>query len=389
MTFALSDEQEAFRAVVEDFARREIAPVAREWESSGRYPTEIVEGLKRMGLFGLLVPAEHDGLGVDATSYGLVFEELSRAWMGIAGVLGSHSLACRLLARFGTDEQRQRYLPNLAAGEWRSGIALTEPDAGTDLQGISTTARLEGDTYRVRGTKMWITNARHAAVLPVLVVTDPQAEPRHRGLSILLVDADNRGYTVGRDIGKLGYRGTESCEVVLDDAEVPASNLLGGEEGVGLKQALSVLEYGRINIAARATGVAQASLDAALAYAQQREAFGQPIGQFQAVQLKLADLATEVQAARLLWRWAAEQVERGGRTDRETGMAKVFCSEVALRASLASMSVHGGYGYSTEYDVERYYRDAPLMAIGEGTNDILRLVVARSLLAEAKTGTPS
>lgn len=389
MTFELSAEQEAFRSVIEDFARREITPVAREWEQSGRYPTEIVDGLKQMGLFGLLVPAEYDGLGVDAISYGLVFEELSRAWMGIAGILGSHSLACRLVSRFGTEDQRQRYLPKMASGESRSGIALTEPGAGSDLQGITTTARRDGDVYRVRGTKMWITNARHAAVLPVLVVTDPQAQPRHRGLSILLVDADTAGFEVGRDIGKLGYRGTESCEVVLDDAEVPAAQLLGGEEGRGLKQALSVLEYGRINVAARAAGVARASLDAALAYAQQREAFGQPIAQFQAIQLKLADLAIDVQAAQLMWRWAAEQVQAERRADRETGMAKVFCSEVALRATLASMSVHGGYGYSTEYEVERYYRDAPLMAIGEGTNDILRLVVARSLLTELETGAAS
>ncbi|MBW3562527.1 MAG: acyl-CoA dehydrogenase family protein [Actinobacteria bacterium] len=378
MTYELTEEQEAFRGVVADFVRREIAPVANEWERMGREPVEIVDKMREMGLFGMLVPGNYGGLDVDAVSYGLAFEEISRAWMGIAGTLGSHSLACLLIARFGTSEQRDRYLPRMATGEWRSGIALTEPGAGTDLQGIRTRASRDSDGYRVRGTKMWITNARHAAVLPVLVVTDPDAEPRHRGLSMLLMDADT--FEVGRDLGKLGYKGTESCEVVIDSA-VPATTLLGGQEGSGFKQALNVLEHGRINIAARAVGVAQASYEAALAYSQQREAFGQPISEFQAIRLKLADMATDITAGRLLWRWAATRLDAQERADRETGMAKVFCSEVALRASLTSMRVHGGYGYSTEYDVERYYRDAPLMAIGEGTNDVLRLVVARSLLS--------
>lgn len=385
MTFQLTEEQEAFRKVLEEFARREIAPVAREWEQSGRYPTEIVESMRGMGLFGLLIDEAHGGMEADAISYGIVFEELSRAWMGVAGILGSHSLSTLLLSRFGTDEQRERYLPRLASGEWRSGIALTEPEVGSDLQAIETRATRQGDHYVLRGTKTWITNARHADVLPVLCVTDPDAEPRHRGLSILLVDAGTPGYEVGRDIGKLGYKGTESCEVVLDGAEVPADRLLGGEEGRGLRQALNVLEFGRINIAARSTGLAQAGLDASLSYAQQREAFGNPIASYQAIQLKLADMATEIQGGRLLWQWAATRLDsaRGGRTDRETGMAKLFCSEMALRVALTSLRIHGGYGYSTEFEVERYYRDAPLMAIGEGTSDILRLVIARSLLSEA------
>jgi alkylation response protein AidB-like acyl-CoA dehydrogenase len=380
--FELSEEQQALRGVIADFARREIAPVAREWEQSGRYPDEIVTTMRELGLFGMLVPTAYGGMGADAVSYGVVFEELSRAWMGIAGILGSHSLATLLIARYGTEEQQERYLPRLATGEWRSGIALTEPGAGSDLQGISTRAERGGDRYRVSGTKMWITNARHATVLPVLVVTDAGAEPRHRGLSLLLVDADTPGYRVGRDIGKLGYKGTESCEVVLDDAQVPAANLLGACEGQGLKQALSVLEFGRINVAARAIGVARASLDAALDYAKQREAFGQPIAEFQAIQLKLADMATQVQAGTLMWQWAAARLDGGQRADRQTAMAKLFCSELALECALTSMRVHGGYGYSTEFEVERYYRDAPLMAIGEGTSDILRLVIARSLLRE-------
>lgn len=383
MNFELSEEQAAFRKVLQDFVQREIAPVARDWEQSGRHPTEIIEAMRRLGLFGLLVPTEYGGMAADAVSYGLAFEEISRGWMGIAGALGSHSMATLLLARFGNDQQRQRYLPRMATGEWRSGIALTEPGAGSDLQGVRTIARRDGDVYLVNGTKTWITNARHAAVLPVLCLTDPTAEPRHRGMSILFVDADTGGFSVGRDLGKLGYKGTESCEVVLDDAEVPVGNLLGETEGRGLQQALHVLEFGRINIAARSVGLAQAGFDAALAYSKQREAFGQPISQFQAIQLKLADMATEIQAGRLLWQWAAARLDAGERADRETGIAKLYCSEMALRCSLTAMRVHGGYGYSTEYEVERYYRDAPLMAIGEGTSDVLRLVIARSLLRES------
>jgi alkylation response protein AidB-like acyl-CoA dehydrogenase len=267
----------------------------------------------------------------------------------------------------------------LVTGTRRTGIALTEPSGGSDLQGISTRARRDGDSYVVRGTKMWITNARHANPLPVLVKTDPQAEPRHRGMSILLVEQGLPGYSVTRDLGKLGYKGPETCEVVLDDVRVPAECLLGGVEGRGLQQALSALECGRINIAARAVGVAAEATDAALRYTNDRHAFGQPIAQFQAVQLKLADMATSVQAARLMTYWAASKLDSGQRADVETGMAKLFASETAVTCSLDSMRLHGAYGYSTELDIERLYRDAPLMAIGEGTNDILRTVIARGL----------
>jgi alkylation response protein AidB-like acyl-CoA dehydrogenase len=382
VTFALSDEQELFRATLRDFADREIRPVAREWEHAGRYPTEIVESMKRMGLFGVTVPEEYGGLAVDTVSMALVFEEISRAWMGVAGILGTHTMACRLIARSGTDDQRTRYLPELATGARRTGLGLTEAGAGTDLQGIATVARRDGDAYVVTGRKLWITNARYADPLPVLVKTDPAATPAHRGMSLLLVDADTPGYTVSRDLGKLGYKGPESCEVVLEEVRVPAANLLGGVEGRGLQQALAALELGRINIAARSVGLAQAAYEQALAYAQQRHAFGQPIGDFQAVQLKLADMATSVQAARLLTYWAAAQYDAGRRADTESGMAKLFASEVALTCALESMRVHGGYGYSTEFEVERLYRDAPLMAIGEGTNDVLRMVIARGLLRD-------
>jgi alkylation response protein AidB-like acyl-CoA dehydrogenase len=380
VNFELSPEQEQFRQTIRSFTDREIRPVARELEHAGTYPTAIVEGLTEMGLFGMTVPEERGGLGLDSVSLALVFEELSRAWMGVAGVLGSHSLACKMLVDHGTEEQQRRFLPDLAAGRRRTGIALTEPGAGSDLQGITTRARREDDHYVIQGRKTWITNARHADPLPVLVKTDPTAEPRHRGMSVLLVEAGTPGFHVERDLGKLGYKGPETCEVVLDDVEVPAANLLGGEEGKGLQQVLSALEIGRVNVAARSVGIAQAALDAALGYSVEREAFGHRIADFQAIQLKLADMATQVQAARLLTWWAADRIDRGLRSDTETGMAKLFASEVAIRCALEAMRVHGAYGYSTELDVERLYRDAPLMAIGEGTNDILRTVIARNLV---------
>ncbi|WP_433496482.1 acyl-CoA dehydrogenase family protein [Sphaerimonospora sp. CA-214678] len=378
MDFELNDDQREFRALLREFVDKEIVPVARDWEHSGRYPAEIVDGLKAMGLFGITVPEEYGGLDLDPVSFALVFEEISRGWMGVAGILGSHSLTCRMIAMHGTEDQKRRYLPGLASGERRTGIGLTEPDAGTDLQGIRTVARRDGDHYVVNGTKTWITNARHADPLPVLVKTDPDATPAHRGMSVLLVDADTPGHTVTKDIPKLGYKGTESCEVVLDGARVPAANLLGDVEGRGMQQVLSALEWGRVNIAARSVGIAQRAYDEALAYAGQRRAFGRAIADFQAVQLQLASLATTLQAARLMAYWAADRVRRG-RADAQTGMAKIFCSEVALQAAIDALKVHGGYGYSTEYEVERLYRDAVLMSIGEGTNDVLRTVVAKAL----------
>jgi alkylation response protein AidB-like acyl-CoA dehydrogenase len=384
MDFTLSPEQDSFRKMLRDFVQREIEPVAREWELSGRYPTEIVEQMKAMGLFGLLVPPEYGGAGADFVSFALTFEEIARGWMGVAGTLGSHSIACWLIARYGTNDQKNTFLPDLATGKRRSGIALTEAQAGSDLQGIRTTARRDGDHYVVNGSKMWITNARYANPLPTLVKTDPNTTPAHKGMSVLLVEATLPGFSVSRDIPKVGYKGTESCEVVFDNVKVPVECLLGGIEGRGMQQVLSALETGRINVAARALGVAQASYDKALSYSKQREAFGQPISAFQAIQLKLADMATEIQASRLLTYWAASKLDRGERADLESSMAKLFASEVALKASLESMRIHGGYGYSSEFEVERYYRDAPLMAIGEGTSDILRMVIAKQLIAGAQ-----
>ncbi|MHB8510570.1 MAG: acyl-CoA dehydrogenase family protein [Actinomycetota bacterium] len=383
MDFELNEDQKTVQNVMRDFVRTKIKPVARQWEQEGRYPAEIIDEMKRMGLFGIAVPQAYGGLGLDMVSFAIVFEEISRGWMGVAGSMGTHSLACRLISTHGTEDQKRLFLPKLATGEIRTGIALTEPDAGSDLQGISMRATREGDHYVVRGTKTWITNARHSAMLPFLVKTDPNAMPRHKGMSVLLIDMSSEGLSVSRDLGKLGYKGTESCEVVLEDVKVPASRLLGGAEGLGFKQVAGALEHGRVNIAARAVGVAQAALDAAVGYAKERKAFGRPIAEFQAIQLKLADMATQLQAARLLTYWAASRADAPhARVDMEAGMAKLFASEVAIKSSLESMRIHGGYGYSTELDIERLYRDAPLMAIGEGTNDIQRLVIAKGLLRD-------
>ena len=384
MDFELTDEQQMFQDVLRSFVSEHVKPVVREYEREGRYPTEIVARMAEMGLFGITVPDEFGGLGLDTVSMSLVFEEISRGWMGVAGVLGSHSLSCRMIANHGTADQKQRWLPDLATGRRRTGIGLTEPGGGSDLQGITTRAWRDGDDYVVRGTKTWITNARYADPLPVLVKTDPDAEPRHKGMSVMMVEAGLAGYEVTKDIGKLGYKGPESCEVVLDDVRVPADCLLGGVEGRGFVQVMSGLEAGRVNIAARSVGIAQAALDASLSYAQEREAFGRPIAEFQAIQLKLADMATELEAARLLTRWAADRIDKGLRADVEAGMAKYFASEAAIKASLEAMRIHGGYGYSTEFEIERLYRDAPLMAIGEGTNEIQRTVIAKGLLRRAR-----
>jgi len=381
MTIQLTQDQKDFQEAIRAFVDKEIIPVARDMEHSGEYPTAIVEHMKEMGLFGMTIPEEFGGLGVDMTTFSIVFEELSRGWMGVAGVLGSHSMACFIIAKNGTPEQKAKYLPELATGARRSGLGLTEPGAGTDLQGITTTATLDGDHYIVRGSKTWITNARHADPLPVLVKTDPKADPRHKGMSVLLIDAGTPGFTIGKDIPKMGYKGPESCEVILDEVRVPVENLLGGVEGRGMQQVLSALETGRLNIAARSVGIAARAYEEAVKYAKSRMAFGKSISEFQAIQLKIADMATDLQAARLLTYWAASEADQGKRVDLQTAQAKVFASEVAIQNSLRAMQVHGGYGYSTEYEIERLYRDAPLMSIGEGTNDIMRMVIAKQIFA--------
>jgi alkylation response protein AidB-like acyl-CoA dehydrogenase len=382
MTIQLTQDQKDYQEAIRAFVDKEIIPVARDMEHSGEYPTAIVEHMKEMGLFGMTIPEEFGGLGVDMTTFSIVFEELSRGWMGVAGILGSHSMACFVIAQHGTPEQKAKYLPDLATGARRSGLGLTEPGAGTDLQGISTTATLDGDHYIVRGSKTWITNARHADPLPVLVKTDPKADPRHKGMSVLLIDAGTPGFTIGKDIPKMGYKGPESCEVILDEVRVPVEQLLGGVEGRGMQQVLSALETGRLNIAARSVGIAARAYEEAVKYAKSRMAFGKSISEFQAIQLKIADMATDLQAARLLTYWAASEADQGKRVDLQTAQAKVFASEVAIQNSLRAMQVHGGYGYSTEYEIERLYRDAPLMSIGEGTNDIMRMVIAKQIFAD-------
>ena len=381
MDFEFSEEQRLFRDTIRDFVAKEIEPVASEWEAADRYPTEIVEGLKEMGLFGMMIPEEYGGLDLDFVTYAMVFEELSKSWHGVAGTLGSHSLACKIIAVHGTEEQKQKYLPDLATGKRRSGIGLTEPEAGSDLQGIKTTAKLDGDHYVINGTKTWITNARYADPLPVLVKTDPSASPAHKGMSLILVEAGTPGFTVSKDLPKLGYKGTESCEVSLVDVRVPKENLVGGVEGRGMQQVLGGLETGRINVAARALGVAQRAYDEALQYSRDRHAFGQPISEFQAIQIKLADMATKIQAARLLINWSAARADAGGRVDMEAGMAKLYASEIGVEVTLDAMRIHGGYGYSKEFIIERLYREAPLSVIGEGTSDIMRTVIARGLIS--------
>jgi alkylation response protein AidB-like acyl-CoA dehydrogenase len=332
-----------------------------------------------LGLFGATIPEAYGGLGLPHTAYARIVEELCRGFMSLSGVINSHLMAAVLIERHGSPELKQRLLPAMAAGERRGGVCYTEPGAGSDLASVETRAVLDGESYVVNGTKMFVTNGRYGTVFAVLVRTDPSAQPRGRGLSLLVIEKGLPGFSVARDIKKLGYRGVETCELVFEDCRVPAANLLG-EAGSGLRYVLSALELGRINVAARAVGVAQAAFDRSIRYAQQRETFGKPIAQHQAIQLKLADMATSIQAARLLLRDAAEKMDRGERCDLEAGMAKLFASEMALQVTTEALRIHGGYGYTQDLPIERYYRDAPLMIVGEGTNEIQKLVIARQLL---------
>ncbi|MBO8141118.1 MAG: acyl-CoA dehydrogenase family protein [Firmicutes bacterium] len=368
--------------MIREFARREVRPAVKEYEPGDRYPHPLVDRMKELGLFGLTIPEEYGGAGLDHVTYALVFEELSAAWMSIAGVLGTHSIMAYVIARYGTEEQKQRFLPRMAAGELRGGLALTEPEAGSDVASIRTRARREGDAYVLNGVKTFITNSRHGTGLLVLAKTDPGAPKPSRGMSAFVFEHSGEvpGFTVRRDIPKLGYKGLDTCEIAFEDVRVPAENLVGGVEGEGFKQVMSGLEVGRINVAARAVGVARAALDDALRYSQQRVAFGKPIGRHQAIQQLLADAYAQIEAARQLVLFAARKKDRGERADLEAGAAKLFASEMCGRVTLDMMRVLGGYGYTTDFDLERYYRDAPLMIIGEGTNEIQRMVIANRLL---------
>jgi alkylation response protein AidB-like acyl-CoA dehydrogenase len=379
MTTVNSDEEILVRTV-RQFVDRDVRPVVRELEHGNVYPQRLIEQMKQLGVYGLCVPEEYGGNPVSAPCFVLLCAELARGWMSLAGAMGGHSVVCRLLADFGTEEQKRRYLPRLAVGEPRATMALTEPGGGSDLQAITTTARRDGDAYVVTGTKTWISNARRAGLIALLCKTDPAATPRHTGVSILLVEP-GEGMTVSRDLPKLGYKGVESCEVSFDGLRVPADAVLGGVEGRGFAQMMQGLETGRIQVAARALGVGQAAFDDALRYAQERETFGKPIWRHQSVGNLLADMATTLTAARELTLLAARRIDSGERADLEAGMAKLFASETAMNIALSAVRVHGGYGYSTEFDVERYFRDAPLMIVGEGTNEIQRDLIARQLVA--------
>jgi len=388
----LSEEESAIVEVVRDFVDRDVKPAARDLDHTNTYPEKLIEQMKELGIFGLAIPEPWGEVQVSAPCYAMITEELARGWMSLAGAMGGHTVVAKLLLAYGTQEQKDRYLPRMATGEIRATMALTEPGGGSDLQAMRTTARrVRGDGeagghYVVNGSKTWITNARRSQLIALMVKTDPAAEPAHRGVSILLAEK-GPGFTLSRDLPKLGYKGVESCELAFDDFRVPVSALLGSTEGQGFAQMMRGLEIGRIQVACRALGVGRAALEDALRYAQERESFGKPIWQHQSIGNYLADMATKLTAARQLVLYAARRYDSGERADLEAGMAKLFASETAMQIALDAVRIFGGYGYSTEFDVERYFRDAPLMIVGEGTNEIQRNVIARQLISQNKITT--
>ena len=367
-------------AEVRRWVDSEVVPVVDELEHNDIFPDDLVAGMRDLGLFELMIPREYGGIGATYTTYSSIVEELARGWMSLGGILNTHVIVTHLVSAFGTDEQKERYLPQLSTAERRGALTITEPNAGSDVQAIQSRAVLDGDDYVVNGAKLFVSNGRRGGLFAMAVKTDAQVQPRYRGISCLLVQPDFPGFTVTREIEKLGYKGIEACELALDDMRVPAGNLLGGEEGQGFAQILSGVEVGRVNTAARAVGVARAAFEAAVRYAQQRSAFGKTIGEHQAIQLKLADMYTNITSARLLARWAAGIKDQSTRADTEVGMAKLFATEVATNVTLESMRIHGGIGYTKELPVERYFRDAPGMMIYEGTNEIQRTIIARAAL---------
>ncbi len=381
MGTGLSDEEALLVATVRAFIDRDVKPSVREVEHANAYPQAWIEQMKQIGVYGLAISEEYGGSPVSMPCYVEVTQELARGWMSLAGAMGGHTVVAKLLDIFGTEEQKRTYLPPMATGALRATMALTEPGGGSDLQNMTTVARADGDDLVITGAKTWISNARRSGLIALLCKTDPQATPRHTGISVLLIESPTPGLTISRDLPKLGYKGVESCELAFDNCRVPASAILGGQPGKGFAQMMKGLETGRIQVAARALGVATAAFEDALAYAQQRESFGQPIWKHQSIGNYLADMATKLTAARQLTRYAAERYDSGQRCDMEAGMAKLFASEAAMEIALDAVRIHGGYGYSAEYDVERYFRDAPLMIVGEGTNEIQRNVIAGQLVA--------
>ena len=372
------DEAQLFEAI-HRWIEREVKPIAKQFDHADEYPEKLVEQMKELGLFGATVSQQYGGLGLSATAYAKIVEMISSVWMAPTGIFNSHLIMATCVERFGTEEQKSQFLPLFASGELRGGLALTEPNAGSDLQSIRTTARLDGDEYIVNGTKTWITNGIYGSCFALLVKTDPQAEPRHRGMSLLLAEK-GEGFSVSRKLKKLGYKSIDSAELIFNDFRISADRLVGAVEGRGFQHVAGGLELGRINVAARGVGLAAGALRDALQYAQEREAFGKPIAKHQSIQIKLADMATRAEAARLLVEKAARKYDQGERCDLEAGMAKLFGSEAAMENSAQALRIFGGYGYSTEFDVERYYRDAPLMCIGEGTNEIQRIIIAKQLV---------
>ena len=368
-----------------DFVRKEVMPVAMEMEHADEFPTKLVDRMKEFGLFGAVIPEEYGGLDLELTTYALIIEEICRGWMSLAGILNSHLIMAHMIAVNGTPEQKERFLPVMATGEKRGGVCITEPNAGSDVQAIQTRAVRDGDEYVINGTKTLISNGRRGELFVVVAKTDPQAEPRHRGISILIAEK-GPGLTVSRDIPKLGYKGIDTAELVFSDYRVPATNLLSGEEGKGFYHMMSGMEVGRINVAARCVGVARIALEDAIKYAKKRETFGKPIAEHQAIQIKLANMATQVEAAHLLVQHAAEKKDRGERSDLEAAMAKLFASEMCLQVATDSMRIHGGYGYTQELPIERHFRDAPFMIIAEGSNEIQQLIIARNLLNNYPSG---
>ncbi|MGW4984105.1 acyl-CoA dehydrogenase family protein [Streptomyces mirabilis] len=376
----LNADERMIVETVQDFVDHEVKPVVRELEHANTYPEHLIEQMKKLGIFGLAIPEEYGGNPVSTPCYVLITEELARGWMSLAGAMGGHTVVSKLLLLFGTEDQKRDYLPRMATGAVRATMALTEPGGGSDLQAMTTHARRDGDSYVVNGSKTWITNSRRSQLIALMCKTDPTAQPKHEGISILLVE-HGPGLTVSRDLPKLGYKGVESCELSLDDYRVHADAVLGGQEGKGFAQMMKGLETGRIQVASRALGVGRAALEDSLQYAQDRESFGKPIWRHQSIGNYLADMATKLTAARQLTLHAAREADAGRRVDMEAGMAKLFASEVAMEIALNAVRVHGGYGYSTEFDVERYFRDAPLMIVGEGTNEIQRNVITSQLVA--------
>jgi alkylation response protein AidB-like acyl-CoA dehydrogenase len=388
-----TDEQKAICEMVRQFADEQIIPHAEHYDAADEFPEPIVEQMKELGLFGVTIPEEYGGMGLDLTTYAMIVEELSRGWISISGIVNTHFIGSYLLMKFGTEEQRQKYLPRMATGEIRAAFSLSEPELGSDVQAIKTSAkRVDGDAYEINGQKMWVTNGLLSSLVFVLVRTDPTAEPRHRGMTCFIAEkepgvaqgtGDYAGFNVPPKIKKLGYKGVESTELVFDGYRCPAGNILGGEEaglGKGFSQMMDALEVGRVNVAARGVGIAQRALELALKYAQERRTFGKPIAEHQAIQFKLADMATQIDAARLMTMRAARMKDAGERSELEAGMAKLFASETGHFCVEEALRIHGGYGYSKEYEVERLYRDAPLLLIGEGTSEIQRMVIGRKLL---------